>query len=99
MKIGAKLLGFVAACSLTTLVVAGVSVATLQRFEQALTRVEDASVRSLDAANFNRLAAEVTMDSRGVYASADRTEPGNTPPASARVSPQWMPSGPTGRPG
>ncbi|MCJ2060470.1 methyl-accepting chemotaxis protein [Methylobacterium sp. J-048] len=76
MKIGGKLLGFVAACSLTTLVVAGVSVATLQRFEQALTRVEDASVRSLNAANFNRLTAEVTMDSRGVYASADRTEAG-----------------------
>ena len=32
------------------------------------------SIRALDAANFNRLAAEVTMDSRGVYASADRTE-------------------------
>ena len=74
MKIGGKILGFVAACSLTTLVVAGISVATLQRFEHALTQVEDASVRALNAANFNRLVAEVTMDSRGVYASADRTE-------------------------
>jgi len=74
MNIGGKLLGFVAACSLTTLMVAGVSVATLQSFEQALETVETASVRALDAANFNRLAAEVTMDSRGVYASADRTE-------------------------
>jgi len=74
MSIGGKLLGFVAACSLTTLMVAGVSVATLQSFEQALETVETASVRALDAANFNRLAAEVTMDSRGVYASADRTE-------------------------
>jgi methyl-accepting chemotaxis protein len=74
MQIGGKLLGFVAACSLTTLVVAGVSVATLQSFEQSLTRVESASIRALNAANFNRLAAEVTMDSRGVYASADRAE-------------------------
>jgi methyl-accepting chemotaxis protein len=74
MKIGGKLLGFVGACSLTTLVVAGVSVATLRSFERSLTEVESASVRALDAANFNRLAAEVTMDSRGVYASADRTE-------------------------
>jgi methyl-accepting chemotaxis protein len=74
MKIGAKLLSFVGACSLTTLVVAGVSVATLQSFEHSLTNVENASIRALDAANFNRLAAEVTMDSRGVYASADRAE-------------------------
>ncbi|WP_342104786.1 HAMP domain-containing methyl-accepting chemotaxis protein [Methylobacterium sp. SI9] len=74
MQIGGKLLGFVGACSLTTLVVAGVSVATLQTFETALSNVESASVRALDAANFNRLAAEVTMESRGVYASADRTE-------------------------
>jgi methyl-accepting chemotaxis protein len=74
MKIGAKLLGFVGACSLTTLVIAGVSVATLQSFERSLTRVESASIRALHAANFNRLAAEVTMDSRGVYASADRAE-------------------------
>ncbi|MCJ2070432.1 methyl-accepting chemotaxis protein [Methylobacterium sp. J-030] len=74
MNIGGKLLGFVGACSLTTLVVAGVSVVTLQSFETALTNVESASVRALDAANFNRLAAEVTMDSRGVYASADRVE-------------------------
>lgn len=74
MNIGGKLLGFVGACSLTTLVVAGVGVATLQSFETALSNVESASVRALDAANFNRLAAEVTMDSRGVYASADRAE-------------------------
>ncbi|MCJ2090538.1 methyl-accepting chemotaxis protein [Methylobacterium sp. E-005] len=74
MKIGGKLLGFVGACSLTTLVVAGVSVVTLQSFETALANVESASIRALDAANFNRLAAEVTMDSRGVYASADRAE-------------------------
>ncbi|MEG9524649.1 MAG: MCP four helix bundle domain-containing protein, partial [Hyphomicrobiales bacterium] len=74
MQIGGKLLGFVGACSLTTLVVAGVSVATLQSFERSLTKVESASIRALNAANFNRLAAEVTMDSRGVYASADRTE-------------------------
>ena len=74
MKIGGKLLGFVGACSLTTLVVAGVSVVTLQSFETALSTTESASVRALDAANFNRLAAEVTMDSRGVYASADRAE-------------------------
>jgi methyl-accepting chemotaxis protein len=74
MKIGGKLLGFVGACSLTTLIVAGVSVATLRTFESALSEVESASVRALHAANFNRLAAEVTMDSRGVYASADRAE-------------------------
>jgi methyl-accepting chemotaxis protein len=74
MKIGVKLLGFVGACSLTTLIVAGVSVATLNSFEHALTEVEGASIRALNAANFNRLAAEVTMDSRGVYASADRAE-------------------------
>ncbi|SDM85117.1 methyl-accepting chemotaxis protein [Methylobacterium phyllostachyos] len=74
MKIGGKLLGFVGACSLTTLVVAGISVATLQSFEQTFGTVESAAVRALDAANFNRLAAEVTMDSRGVYASTDRAE-------------------------
>ena len=74
MKIGGKVLGFVGACSLTTLVVAGVSVATLNSFDRALTTVGEASTRALNAANFNRLAAEVTMDSRGVYASADRAE-------------------------
>ena len=74
MNIGGKLLGFVAACSLTTLVVAGVGVVTLRSFETSLSNVENASIRALNAANFNRLAAEVTMDSRGVYASADRAE-------------------------
>ncbi len=43
MKIGGKVLGFVGACSLTTLVVAGVSVATLQSFDRALATVESAS--------------------------------------------------------
>ena len=74
MRIGTRLLGFVGACSLTTLVVAGVSVATLQTFEHSLEKVESASIRALNAANFNRLAAEVTMDSRGVYASARSAE-------------------------
>ncbi len=74
MNIGGKLLAFVGACSLTTLVVAGVSVATLQSFERSLGQVEGASTRALYAANFNRLAAEVTMDSRGVYAAADATD-------------------------
>ncbi|MCJ2120930.1 methyl-accepting chemotaxis protein [Methylobacterium sp. J-001] len=74
MNIGGKLLAFVGACSLTTLVVAGVSVATLQSFEDSLAQVEGASTRALNAANFNRLAAEVTMDSRGVYAAADTSE-------------------------
>ncbi|WP_267424425.1 methyl-accepting chemotaxis protein [Methylobacterium sp. GC_Met_2] len=74
MNIGGKLLGFVGACSLTTLVVAGVGVVTLRSFETSLSNVENASIRALNAANFNRLAAEVTMDSRGVYASADRAE-------------------------
>jgi methyl-accepting chemotaxis protein len=74
MNIGGKLLGFVGACSLTTLVVAGVGVMTLRSFETSLSNAENASIRALNAANFNRLAAEVTMDSRGVYASADRAE-------------------------
>ncbi|MCJ2063839.1 methyl-accepting chemotaxis protein [Methylobacterium sp. J-088] len=74
MNIGGKLLGFVGACSLTTLVVVGVGVVTLRSFETSLSNVENASIRALNAANFNRLAAEVTMDSRGVYASADRAE-------------------------
>jgi methyl-accepting chemotaxis protein len=74
MNIGGKVLGFVGACSVTTLVVAGVSVMTLQSFDHALSTVESASSRALNAANFNRLAAEVTMDSRGVYASADKAE-------------------------
>ncbi len=82
MRIGGKLLGFVGACSLTTLVVAGISVATLQSFETALSNVESASVRALNAANFNRLAAEVTMESRGVYASADRAEAAKYAPES-----------------
>ena len=74
MNIGAKVLGFVGACSLTTLVVAGVSVATLNSFDHALTDVGDASTRALNAANFNRLAAEVAMESRGVYASGNPAE-------------------------
>ncbi|MBL7405821.1 methyl-accepting chemotaxis protein, partial [Escherichia coli] len=52
---------------------------TLNSFERSLASVESASVRALDAANFNRLAAEVTMDSRGVYASADRAEAAKYP--------------------
>ena len=74
MKIGGKLLGLIAGCSLMTLLVAGVSAITLQSFDGSLAEVERASVRALNAANFNRLVAEVTMESRGVYASADRTD-------------------------
>ncbi|MFD0938791.1 methyl-accepting chemotaxis protein, partial [Methylobacterium trifolii] len=76
MNIGKKLIGFVGACSLVTLVVAGVSIGTLDTFNGAVTDVKLAATRALHAANFNRLATEVVMDSRGVYAAADRAEAG-----------------------
>ncbi len=74
MKIGTKLLGLVAGCSAVTLTVAALSVGSLSSFDAALTDTRLAATRALNGANLNRLASEVTMDSRGVYASADRAE-------------------------
>jgi methyl-accepting chemotaxis protein len=74
MKIGTKLLALVAGCSTVTLAVAGVSIGSLVSFSGAIDDTKLAATRALNGANLNRLASEVTMDSRGVYASADRAE-------------------------
>jgi len=74
MKIGTKLLGLVGGCSAVTLVVAALGIGSLRTLNAAIGETRFAATRALNGANLNRLASEVTMDSRGVYASADRTE-------------------------
>ncbi|WP_375463459.1 methyl-accepting chemotaxis protein [uncultured Methylobacterium sp.] len=71
MKIGAKLLGFVAACSVVTLVVAGISIDTLRRFDASIREARNATENALFAAELNRLATDTALESRGIYAAAD----------------------------
>ena len=74
MQIKTKILGFIGACSLVTLVVAGVSIGTLRTFNDAITEVKLASTRALNGANLNRLVTEVVVESRGIYAAADTAD-------------------------
>ncbi|GJE43608.1 methyl-accepting chemotaxis protein [Methylobacterium soli] len=74
MQIRTKILGFIGACSLVTLVVAGVSIATLRTFNDAITEVKLASTRALNGANLNRLVTEVVVESRGIYAATDTAD-------------------------
>ena len=71
MRIKAKILGFVGLCSMVTLVVATISIMSLQTFNTALTDAKLASQRALDAANMNRLVTSVVVESRGIYAAKD----------------------------
>lgn len=71
MRIRTKILGFVGLCSMVTLVVATISIVSLQAFNTALTDAKFASQRALDAANMNRLVTSVVVESRGIYAAKD----------------------------
>ncbi|KQO45836.1 chemotaxis protein [Methylobacterium sp. Leaf85] len=71
MRIRAKLLAFVGICSMVTLVVATISILSLQTFNTALTDAKLASQRALDAANLNQIVTSVVVESRGIYAAKD----------------------------
>lgn len=71
MRIRAKILGFVGLCSMVTLVIATISIVSLQTFNTALTDAKLASQRALDAANMNRIVTSVVVESRGIYAAKD----------------------------
>ncbi|POR42067.1 methyl-accepting chemotaxis protein [Methylobacterium sp. V23] len=74
MTIKAKILLFVLACGAITLVVAGVGIATLSAFNDAMVESRQAARRALDAANVNRLVSNVVLESRGVYAAKDTAD-------------------------
>ncbi|MBX9930934.1 MAG: methyl-accepting chemotaxis protein [Methylobacterium sp.] len=71
MSIRSKILAFVTLCSLVTLLVAGISAMTLRTFNEAITETKEASQRSLNAANLNRLVTSVVVEARGIYAAKD----------------------------
>ncbi|GJD97510.1 methyl-accepting chemotaxis protein [Methylobacterium iners] len=74
MRIRTKILAFVAICSVTTLLVAGISIQTLATFNAALGETKQASTRSLHGANLNRIVTGVVVEARGIYASKDRAD-------------------------
>ncbi|KQP42711.1 chemotaxis protein [Methylobacterium sp. Leaf104] len=74
MTIKAKILMFVLACGAITLLVAGVGIATLSAFNDAMVESRHAARRALDAANVNRLVSNVVLESRGVYAAKDTAD-------------------------
>ena len=74
MKIRTKILAFVVACGAITLLVAGLGIATLSRFNEAMEESRHAAQGALDAANVNRLVGNVVLESRGVYAAKDTAD-------------------------
>ncbi|SFG97848.1 methyl-accepting chemotaxis protein [Methylobacterium gossipiicola] len=74
MRIRAKILAFVIACSAMTLLAAGLGLATVQDLEDTVIRGREASQRALDAAKLNRYVTTVVLESRGIYASKDTTD-------------------------
>lgn len=74
MKIRTKILAFVVACGAITLLVAGVGISTLSRFNGAMEESRQAARDALDAANVNRLVGNVVLESRGVYAAKDTAD-------------------------
>ncbi|WP_019904984.1 HAMP domain-containing methyl-accepting chemotaxis protein [Methylobacterium sp. 77] len=71
MRIRAKILSFVGVCSMVTLVVAAISILSLQTFNSALTDAKLASQRALNAANLKQIVTSVVVESRGIYAAKD----------------------------
>ncbi|KQP61494.1 chemotaxis protein [Methylobacterium sp. Leaf108] len=74
MRIRSKILVFVAACSLMTVVIAAISLSTLSTFNTAITEAKQASQRALNAANLNRLVTGVVVEARGIYAAKDTAD-------------------------
>ncbi|KQO56126.1 chemotaxis protein [Methylobacterium sp. Leaf87] len=74
MRIRAKILAFVIACSAVTLLVAGVGVFTLRAFDTAIEQGRLATQRALDAARLNRHVTTIALESRGIYAAKDTAD-------------------------
>ncbi|KQP07409.1 chemotaxis protein [Methylobacterium sp. Leaf99] len=74
MRIRAKILAFVIACSAMTLLVAGVGVFTLRAFDVAIEQGRLATQRALDAARLNRHVTTIALESRGIYAAKDTAD-------------------------
>jgi len=74
MRIRAKILAFVIACSAMTLLVAGIGLATVQSLEEAVIRGRQASQRAIDAAEVNRHVTTVVLEARGIYATKTTAE-------------------------
>ncbi len=74
MRIRAKILAFVIACSAVTLIVAGIGVLTLRAFDTAIEQGRLASQRALDAARLNRHVTTIALESRGIYAAKDTAD-------------------------
>lgn len=87
MQIRAKILAFVLACSLTTLAVAGLSIATLGAFDRALAETKLASERALHGARLNHLVTTVVAEARALYVARDGAEVAKFSRASGRTSP------------
>jgi len=74
MRIKAKILAFVIACSAMTLLVAGIGIGTVRTLHDAVEHGRQASQRALDAATLNRHVATVVLESRGIYAAKDTAD-------------------------
>ena len=69
MKIRTKIFALVAALSFVAVVIAAVSISTLQTYNQAVHDVRLAATRALYGERLNRLVTHVVMEARGIYAS------------------------------
>jgi methyl-accepting chemotaxis protein len=74
MRIGMKIFALVALLGIVAISVAGLGIATLRAYNQAVADVETASTRALYGEKLNRLVTAVVMESRGIYASKDTAE-------------------------
>ncbi|MBB3017338.1 methyl-accepting chemotaxis protein [Microvirga lupini] len=69
MKIRTKIFALVAALSFVAVIIAAVSISTLQTYNQAVDDVRLAATRALYGERLNRLVTHVVMEARGIYAS------------------------------
>jgi methyl-accepting chemotaxis protein len=77
MRIRGKISLIVIVMSVVTLVVAGMALAVVARYDSKLSTYRDASDRAYNGEKLNRLVTAVVMDARGIYAaqSAEKAEP------------------------
>ncbi|KFG66979.1 methyl-accepting chemotaxis protein [Microvirga sp. BSC39] len=71
MKIRTKIFALVGALSFVAVIIAAVSIGTLQTYNQAVDDVRLAATRALYGERLNRLVTHVVMEARGIYASKD----------------------------
>ena len=71
MKIRAKLFSVVVVMGVVSLLLGGLGIYVVEKYNQRLTQFENASERAYKGEKLNRLVTAVVMEARGIYAAPD----------------------------